>query len=292
LREAGLLDPEFLGRLERLTLRARRLYLGREAGEKKTPRRGAGLEFAGHRGYVPGDDLRHLDWALLGRLGRAFLKVYEQEEDLTLHLVLDTSSSMGFGDPTKLHAGCRIAAALGHIALSSLDRVGAALFDGRGLSVHPPARGKGILLALLRFLEGAAAEGPRGAAEALKLHAASSRAGLTVILSDFMERGILEALRPHRFRRHSLVLVQLLSPEELDPTLDGDLRLVDSETGEGVEVSVGPKERAAYRSRLDAHREELREFGSRYGVDVFSIRSDLPLEQVVWDHLLRGSFIA
>jgi len=288
---AGLLEPAFLARLERLTLQARRLYLGGEQGEKRSLRRGAGLEFAGHRGYVHGDDLRHLDWALLGRLGRAFLKTYEQEEDLSVHVLLDTSRSMSFGRPPKLRTAARIAAALAHIAVSSLDRVGAGLYDGRGLQLHAPARGRGALLPLLRFLEAARADGPAGAEAALRLHASGARPGLTILLSDFLEPGCLEALRPHRFRRHTLVLVQVLAPEEVEPDLEGDLRLVDSETGEALEATVGGRERAAYLARLEAWRGELRSFGRRYGADVFCLRSDLPLEEAVWEHLLRGAFL-
>jgi uncharacterized protein (DUF58 family) len=209
-----------------------------------------------------------------------------------VHLLLDTSRSMSFGEPPKWLAAARIAAALAHIALGGLDRVGAALFDGRGLRLHAPARGRGALLPLLRFLGSAAPEGGAGAGPPLRLHAAWARPGLTVVLSDFLEPAFLEALRPHRFRRHTMVLVQVLAREETAPSLEGDLRLVDSETGEGVEATVGPRERAAYLRRLEGERRALRDFGLRYGADVFSLPCDLPLEEALWGHLLRGTFLA
>lgn len=290
--DGSLLSPAFLGRLERLTLRSRGLFGGLSAGERRSRRRGAGLEFAGHRAYVAGDDLRHLDWAALARLSRAFVRTFDEERDLTLHLLLDTSRSMSFGAPTKLLAAARVAAALGHVALSSLDRVSAALYDGRGLRLHPPACGKGALLPLLGFLESGAAEGPGGCGRALRLHAATARPGVTVLFSDFLEPGALDDLAPHRSRHHALVLVQVLAPEELEPPVDGDLTLVDSETGETVEVTVGERERTAYLARLSARIEELRKFGARHGLDVFSVRSDLPLEEVVFGHLLRGQLLA
>lgn len=291
-----LLDAGFLRRLEGLTLRARQLFAGGETGGKRTPRRGAGLEFASHRSYVAGDDLRHLDWPLLGRLGRPFVKTYEQEQDLPIHLLLDTSRSMGFGDPSKLLAAARLAAALAHVGLASLDRVGAALFDGRGLRLQAPARGRMALWPLLRFLAGAAADGPAGAAAALELHAAIARPGLTVVMSDFLDPDFEELLRPHLHRRHELVLVQLLAPEELDPggrppDFEGDLELVDSETGDRVEITLGARERLAYQERLEAHRRALRAFGRRYGAEVFSFASDLPLETALWEHLFRGAFL-
>jgi uncharacterized protein (DUF58 family) len=286
-----LLDAAFLRRLEGLTLRARRLFAGRDTGARRTPRRGAGLEFASHRPYVPGDDLRHLDWPLLGRLGRPFVKTYEQEQDLPIHLLLDTSRSMGFGAPSKLLAAARLAAALAHVGLASLDRVGAALFDGRGLRLQAPSRGRMALWPLLRFLAGAAADGPAGAAAALQLHAAVARPGLTVVLSDFLDPAFETLLRPHLHRRHELVLVQLLAREELDPDFEGDLELTDSETGERVEITLGARERQAYHQRLEAHRAALRGFGRRYGAAVFSFASDLPLETALWDHLFRGTFL-
>ena len=290
---ATVLAPGFLRKLDRLHLSVRR-SLSTRPGNTPMPRgsQGSGIEIERHKAYGAGDDLRHLDWALLGRLGRPFLKTYEQEEDLTVHLLLDTSRSMSFGEPPKLLAAARIAAALAHIALGSLDRVGAGLFDGRGLRLHPPARGRGALLRLLRFLAAAVAGGGGGMEGPLKLHAAAARPGLTVVLSDFLEPGFRDALRPHRGRRHSLVLVQLLAREELEPALDGDLRLVDAESGAGLEATVGPKERARYLARLEGERRALRDFGLRYGVDVFSLPADLPLEDALWGHLLRGSFLA
>lgn len=287
-----LLDAAFLRRLEGLTIRARRLYAGQEAGGKKTPRRGAGLEFADHRAYVAGDDLRHLDWPLFGRLDRPFVKTYEEEQDLSVHLLLDSSRSMGLGEPAKWRCAARLAAALAHLALASLDRVGAALFDGRGLSVHEPARGQGAFFPLLRFLAGAAADGPRGGDAALRLHAAAARPGLTVVLSDFLDRDFGAALRHHLYRRHSLVLLQVLSPQELEPAIEGDFELVDAEDeGEGfLEVSVGRREIAAYKARLEAHRAELRRFGARYGAEVFSFSSAVPMESALKE-LLSGSFL-
>ncbi len=286
-----LLDAGFLRRLEGLTLRARRLFTGRDAGAKRTARRGAGLEFAGHRSYVEGDDLRHLDWPLLGRLGHPFVKTYEQEQDLPIHLLLDTSRSMDFGTPPKLLAAARLAAALAHVGLASLDRVGAALFDGRGLRLHAPSRGRAALWPLLRFLAGAEADGPAAETSALQLHAAIARPGLTVVMSDFLDDDFETLLRPHLHRRHQLVLIQLLAAEEIDPDFEGDLELVDAETGGRVEVTLGDRERRAYHQRLEAHRRRLRDFGRRYGAEVFSFSSDLPLETALWEHLFRGTFL-
>ncbi|MEM7354207.1 MAG: DUF58 domain-containing protein [Acidobacteriota bacterium] len=290
--EAGtqLLDPAFLRRLEGLTLRAPRRHVGQLTGAERSPRRGAGLEFADHRAYVAGDDLRHLDWPLLGRLGRPFIKTYEQEQDLPVHLLLDTSRSMAFGEPGKWLAAARLAAALAHVALSSHDRVGVGLFDGGGLRPHAPARGQGALFPLLRFLQKAHPGGDAGGTRALRLHATAARPGLTLILSDFLDRDFESLLRPYLHRRHSLVLIQLLAPQELDPTLEGDLELHDTESGERLEVTLGASELAAYRRRLTAHREALRQFALRYGAECYSFSTALELEAMV-EALLAGAFL-
>ena len=286
---AELLDGAFLRRLEGLALRAPRRYDGRQAGAKRTLRRGVGLEFADHRAYVAGDDLRHLDWPLLGRLGRPFVKTYEQEQDLQIHLLVDTSRSMAFGQPGKWLAAARLAAALAHVGLASLDRVGAALFDGRGLRLHAPSRGQGALLPLLRFLATGAADGPAGGAAALKLHAAAARPGLCVVLSDFLDPDFEVMLRPHLLRRHSLVLIQVLAPQELDPELEGDFELRDAENGERLDVTLGARELAAYRRRLADHRRSLERFARRYRAEFFSFSSAQGLEAVV-EALWHGSF--
>lgn len=290
MSEVTLLDPAFLRRLEGLTLRARRLYIGQQTGSRRTPRRGAGLEFADHRAYVAGDDLRHLDWPLFARLGRPFIKTYEQEQDLPVHLLLDTSRSMAFGEPAKWWAAARLAAALGHVALASLDRVGAAFYDGDGLRLHEPARGQGAFFPLLRFLASARAAGEHGGGAALKLHAAAARPGLTVVFSDFLDRDFEALLKPHLHRRHTLVLIQVLAPEELEPQFEGDFELHDTETGVRIDASVGTRELAAYRERLEAHRATLRAFGSRYGAEVFSFSSAVAMESAL-EELLRGNFL-
>jgi uncharacterized protein (DUF58 family) len=289
----GLLDSSFLASLDRLRLRTRRLHRGQRHGERRSRRTGRGLVFAGHRGYAVGDDLRHLDWDLLGRLDRPFLKLYEQETDLTVHLLLDVSRSMAFGAPSKYRAAARLAAALAFVALHGLDRVCVGLVDGTGLRVHGPTRGRGGLHGVLRFLDGASPQGPGGLGRAVRVHAtAASTSGLTVVFSDFLDAQLPDALIAHGAAGHEVALVQILSAEELDPPFDGDLELLDAENGDPVEITLGPRERRAYLERLEAHRQRLRRFGARHGMDVVSLSADLPLEVALWGHLLRATFVA
>ena len=140
--DAWIFDSEFLRKLERLELLARKMFRGQLRGEHSTSRRGRGLEFSDFRRYRAGDDLRHIDWNIFSRLERLFLKLYAAEEDMSLHLLLDTSASMGFGDPSKFDSARRLAASLAYIGLNNMDRVAVAAvadFTGAMRSPSPSA---------------------------------------------------------------------------------------------------------------------------------------------------------
>ena len=282
---SDLLDPAFLDLLRRLGLHARRRFGGEVGGDRRSLQTGSGLEFADHRAYVLGDDLRHLDWSLLARHDRPYLKRFEQQTDLTVHLIVDQSASMGFGRPTKLWACQRLAAALAHVALAGLDRVGLSLLAEEEWKLRGPFRGAGAIGRLLPLLATAKAGGGATLERGLRLHAGATRPGLTVVFSDFLEPDPEQALRHHRARRDSLVLVQMLAPEELEPPEEGDFQLVDSETGATIELSLGRREREAYLARLQRHQEQLGRFARRRGIDFVSLRSDMPLPEMLLDHL-------
>jgi uncharacterized protein (DUF58 family) len=260
-------------------------------GARVTRRTGQGLTFAGHRGYVAGDDLRHLDWNLLARLDRPFMKLFEHESDTTVHLLIDATRSMNFGTPTKFLAARRIAAVLAYIALGSLDRVVIGLVDESGARLQGPHRGRAAFFRILEFLAGSKAEGDGPIERGLRMHAAAGTPGMSIVFSDFFDESLPEALLAHRFRKHQLTLVQLLTPEERDPTLEGDLRLVDSESGAVTEITVGPRELSAYHARLAAHRASLRSFAMRNTAGFLTVPAEAKLEHVIWDHMLSALLV-
>jgi uncharacterized protein (DUF58 family) len=290
-RNGSLLDPGFLSRVERLTLRARRVLDSRRQGEKRSRRTGSGLLFDSHRGYVEGDDLRYLDWDLLARLDRPFMKQFQRESDLTIHLLIDRSRSMAFGRPDKFNASLRLAAVLAYIGLTSLDRVGVVMVGGDGMRSHGPVRGKGAFFSLLHFLESARPDNAGSPAAGLRMHAAAGNPGLAVMFSDFLDPELPAGLLPHIARKNELAMVQVLANEELLPPYDGDIRLVDSENGQPVEVSLGEREKQAYLSRLEENRLTLHRFAMKHGAAALRLPSDMPLEEAVWDHLLQATFV-
>ena len=292
-RGQDLLSPEFLLQLERLALLSRRAFRGRTRGERKSPRKGMSVEFSDYRPYGAGDDLRYVDWNIYGRLDRLYLKLFVDEEDLRLHLLLDGSASMSFGEPGKLHYAARRAAALGFVGLASHERVGVAVIRDRMAEGWSPARGRGQLLSLLEFAARLRSEGPTGLSDALVAYALRSReAGLAVLISDLLdpagyERG-LKALLERRFDVH---VVHLLSPEELNPVLAGDLRLTDAETGEIQDFTMDGEAMRGYRERLGEFLESAESFCRANEISYHRVATDTPVEELVLREL-KGLLLA
>ncbi len=279
-----ILDPAFVKKLEALHLASRRVFAGSLKGEKRSTRRGSSIEFADYREYTLGDDLRYVDWKAYGRLEKLFLKLFVEEEDLSIHLLIDTSRSMDFGAPlTKADYARRVAGALGYIALSEYDRVTLASFSGALGEMMPPVRGKPGVMPFFQFLEkklpvgGETHFGP-----ALAEYAGRAKnVGIAVVLSDFFDESYLKGLKALLARRFQVILLHVLDQEEVQPTLTGDLRLLDAETGEAREVSLSPRLLAQYHTQLQTFCDGLQQTASRYGMDYVRTSTSVPFEDVI-----------
>lgn len=245
--EPELFDEAFQKRLEALALLSRRAVMGKHRGERRSKKTGAGVEFADHREYAPGDDFRFIDWNLYGRSDRLLVKLFQEEEDLSVHVLLDTSRSMAMGpDParTKLAYGKRLAAALSYVALSGLDRVSVSAFSGEIVERLPPTRGRGQMLRVLSFLRPVRGDGKTNLKAAMRAFVArGERRGLVLLISDFYDPdGVQAGLDVLRHARFDPTLLHLWSPEEAHPSrnpeLFGDVSLIDAERGEGREVTL------------------------------------------------------
>ena len=288
----SLFDEAFMRRLEQLELASRRLTAGRMKGERRSTRRGQSVEFADYRNYSPGDDLRQLDWNVYARLERLFVKLFVEEEDVTVHVLVDGSRSMDFGEPNKLDFARRGAGALAYLGLAHLDRVSVAfLADGHASSL-PALRGKRRVFEVFRFLEAPRQARLTGLAAAAREYAARLRGtGPLILISDLMDPGYAEALRHLAATRCELSVLHVLAPEELEPQLASDLRLVDVETNAGVEVTGDADLIDRYRERLAAWQDELAEFCGRRGGSYVAVPSDLPLADLLFDVLRRRRIV-
>lgn len=288
-----LLDPDFLRRLESLALSSRRAARGLLRGEQRTKKRGSGVEFADHRPYAEGDDIRFLDISAYQRFGKLLLRVFEEEEDQSVYLLVDVSASMGSGSGRKLQQAQRLAAALGYVALTSLDRVTLASLTDRVVSRMPTVRGKQHLLTLLRFLAGLRAEGSTDLGRALGAFTAQHRRrGLCILISDLHDpRGFEQAINVLRYRRFEVGVIELVDRADARVPLRGDLRLVDVETGRERLVTVTDALAREAEQELDRRRANIERFCRAKGVAHFSAEVDTPFERVVLNLLARGSML-
>lgn len=281
-----LLEASFLQRLQRLQLLVRRPLPGQWKGEHRSPKRGYSVEFADFREYSPGDDLRYVDWKAYGRLDRLYLKQYVEEEDLYVLLLVDSSRSMRFGQPTKLFFALQVAAAIGFVALNRFHRVGAGLLaEGKVLWMRP-VRGKGGLIPLLRFLGSPPEARATGLAQAARQVVSEwKHRGAVYLFTDLMDEEWQEALRLLLARRHELTLIHTLSPQELRPDLMGDLLLVDSETGETREVSLSASALQLYLRALEQMQQQAASLCGHFGGNYLLADCTQPLERFVLQEL-------
>ncbi len=293
-RKGGpLLDADFLRRLERLAIWAKKVHLGAQKGERKSKRKGASTEFADYREYVQGDDLRHVDWNIYGRLDALYLKMFLEYEDLTCHLLIDGSQSMTFGAPSKYRFAIQMAAAIGYVALAGYDRVAVEIFNGREVQRLSPIRGKASAGKLFQFLENASPGGETYLGDACRNSVIRNRSkGLAILLSDFFDpEGYEEPLRRLLQTRSDIYGIHVMAPEEIEPDLSGDLKLVDSETASEVEISVSRALLKRYRKNRDGFCESIRRYCVARGIGYFPVSSDMPIDRLTLDVLRRGGMM-
>jgi uncharacterized protein (DUF58 family) len=285
-----LLEPALLKKLDALSLHTRRAFTGSSKGEKRSTKRGSSVEFADFRAYNSGDDLRRIDWNAYARFEKLYMKMFLEEEDLDITILMDASLSMNFGEPTKLRAAAEIAGAIGYIGLTNFDRVGAASFDQNLRAWFPPTRGRGRAGQLFRFLESQDAAGSADLSVAMKRAAnMARRSGVAIVISDFLLPGGYETgLKTLAARGFEVTAIQVLDRRELEPDLVGDLKLVDAEDGSMREVSISSALLKTYQRHLEKYCGDLRKFCLRYGIHYLQTASDIPTEQVML-RFLRGA---
>lgn len=288
-----LLTKDFIARLGALEIVSRRIRRGRFRGERRSTRRGSSVEFADHRPYAIGDDVRFLDWNMYARLDRLVTKLFHDEEDLAVHLVLDRSASMDFGDPTKALYAKRVLAALGYVALLGMNRV-VLWSPGEGGEIDVrDLRSPRSAARLFDVLDAAPVGGDTGLGEPLRRWAGTRRPrGIVVVASDFLHRdGAWEHLRPLARGGVEVHCVRVLTPEEESPDVEGDLRLVDSETGGGVDVTVTPKLLRLYREARAAYDRKLDEYCRSRQMTLLTSVTSSPFESLVLESLRRKGLL-
>jgi uncharacterized protein (DUF58 family) len=284
-----LLDPKFTARLDSLDVLSRKILQGKLQGERRSKRRGQSVEFADHRAYVVGDDLRFVDWHVYGRLEQLFLKLFLEEQDLTIHILVDASASMGVGEPAKDLFARRLTAALGYVGLVNNNRLTISLF-GDGLRTQlAHMRGRNYLPQMAELLLTSECEGFSDFEKACRDVAATRiGSGITIVISDFLfKQGYDNALRRLIGAKYDLYVIQVLSPQEIAPELAGDLKLLDIEDGDAAEITVSTALIKYYKRNLAAYCDELRNFCTSRGAAYVRANSADSVESLVLNYLRR-----
>jgi uncharacterized protein (DUF58 family) len=287
-------DEAFLRQLERLLLLMRSPVRGGLKGGRRSVKRGQSVEFADFRDYAPGDDLRQLDWNVLARLEKLFVKLFIEEEDVTITILLDASASMATGRPEKLQFAKRAAAALGYIGLASEDRVVISVLGGRTSRRRTSIRGSSRVLRLLADLSSIEPADGRTDLVTAARHAAAqlSGRGVIILVSDLLDPAADRVIRELASTRSELIVLHVLSPQELDPQLEGDLRLVDRETGEAVDLTADLATVDAYRTRLGAWKEAFAEVARKRAATYVDLSTETPLNELIFAELRRRRVVA
>jgi uncharacterized protein (DUF58 family) len=287
-------DEAFLRQLERLTLLMKSPVRGGLKGGRRSVKRGQSVEFADYRDYSLGDDLRQLDWNVYARLEKLFVKLFVEEEDVTVTLLIDASASMDAGRPPKLLFAKRAAAALGYVALASEDRVSVSVLAGRTARRHASLRGSGRVFRLLSNLSAITASGGQTdlVSAARRAAAMLTGRGVLVLISDLLDPNADRVVRELAGTSAEFIVLHVLSPDELDPQIAGDVRLVDSETGDGVDATVDLATIDSYKARLAAWQATFADIAAKRRASYVPLSSDVPIADLVFAELRRRRVMA
>jgi uncharacterized protein (DUF58 family) len=284
------LDSEFLKKLEYLAFLAKRIRKGSMRGEHFTYRKGSSLDFRDHRSYNAGDDFRYIDWNVYSRLKKIFVKLFAAEEDLTINILIDTSCSMADRENEKLIYAKKLAAALGYIGLGNLERVGLVAFQDQLSAFLPAIKRKNQSFSMFSFLSGLKADGKTNINKALMSFAAKTRRpGLMIIISDFMDpEGIKQGALSLLYNKYDVILLHVLSEEEIFPGLSGNLKLSDSESGEERSINVDKYILNAYQKELKKYLKEFEDFSLQHGLEYMRTSTSVPFDEVILKYLRQG----
>ncbi|MGB9768795.1 MULTISPECIES: DUF58 domain-containing protein [Dictyoglomus] len=290
--EKEKLDLEFLEKLEKLRLAVKRLRFRSHLGERKSPKMGRGTEFSDYRSYQVGDELRYLDWNIYARFEKFLVKLFEEEEDVEVHILLDASSSMDFGNPTKFFYGKKLALAFSYLSLSSWEKTTFSYFQDKIKETLPLERKKENIYRLLNLLNEIKAEGNTNISETVKKYASSlKRKGILIIISDLLSSEFEEGIIYARYKKMPVYLIHTICEEEISPFFSGNLTLIDSETGEKMDILLDEYMIQKYQKALEKFLNHIESFTMLYNVEYLRSITSIPIEDLILKYLRVGGWI-
>lgn len=292
-RTAPLFDPGFLSKLEYFYIISKKVLVGRLRADRRSRRVGAGLEFADHRPYSYGDDFRYVDWNLYGRMNRLLLRLFQEEEDLTVYLLVDRSASMDHGRFNKFDYALRVVAALTYVALANLDRVHVIPWSDRTAEPLSGPRGKGQIFRILRALEELAPGGPTDLAASMRdfVHRFPHK-GMAVVVSDFFDpAGCEPGLKLLRHHGHETFVLQVCDVTDAHPEQLGDLRLRDRESDRERAATVTTAVLRDYERAFADFVAGLERFCLSQEIGHIRTLTDVPFEELILRVFRQGQFL-
>ena len=286
-----LFSDDFLKKLEKLAFISKKIPTGAFPGAQKTYRKGSRLEFSDYRSYSNGDDIRSIDWSVWKRLGQFFVKLYSADLDRTISIIIDTSKSMGTGNPDKLTFSIQAAASLGYIGLRNQDRVSIISISETVLDYMKPSRGEGRTISMFNFLSSLRAAGKTDLAKSLK--AFSGRVpgnGIVILISDLLDHeGFKEGLYHLIYNRADIIVLHILSEEDLVPDFSGPIKLIDSETGDVLNFTMDRETAVAYKKGLSEYFLDVEKLCMKNKVEYIRVSSGTPFEDLILKYMRQGS---
>ena len=285
-----ILDGDFLDRLDAASLVLKTAMTGFFGGTRKARTYGNTVEFADFREYAPGDDIRRIDWNVFARTEKFFIKLFTDERQMQNHIIIDCSASMACGQPEKATAALKIAAAFGYLSVTSMDRVAYKLIKGSTMqNLGVSITNKDSFYRAAQKLETTDFEGGADLGTAIvNMESPGRDDGLTIIISDFLtDSNWKKAVDFLMYQKREILMIQVLSPDEFYPDLDGRIHLLDSEAddvgdGRNMKIIVKKKFIKAYQKALDEYEQELVDFCASRNVTFFTVLSDEPIEKVIF----------
>lgn len=286
-------DQDFLKKLERLALQGSKVVFGGTGGNRRSKAKGSAIEFSDFREYTLGDDYRSIDWNAYARFERLFIKLYMEEREANITIFLDTSASMDQGEPNKGKLAKELAAILAYMALANYDRVGIAAINNNIVKELPYFSGKPGFTKALSFLDEINFQGSTSLKNGIMSYSSlHGKRGITILISDLFSRdGYVEALQYLKYQQQEVIVIHILSPQELDPQWTGALRLIDIESGEPVEVEITPHTSNLYKKALKTFMDEVKMTCNNMEISYIQVGSDVSLDHIVFEQFQQAGII-
>lgn len=286
-----LFDQDFFSKLNNLAIAMNTRMTHGMGGGRKSNAKGTSVEFSDYREYIPGDDIRRIDWGAYGRLDKLYIKRFMEEKEGIFQIFIDTSSSMEFGEPKKSRTALQLAGALAYLVLNNLDRVYISEMQEDSLTHGKGRAGKQAFQQIMQELERVTFDGKTNLNKSI-MSRQYQGSGVSIVISDFLdEKGIEEAVKYLRYKKQQIILIQVLARQEVEIEGDGTVNLLDMETGEEVRLTLNRATIEQYNQALKGMQERMQALARKYEMSYIQMVADEPLEKFLYDHVCNQGII-